>query len=349
MKKLIMIAVIMQLIPGIANCMQPRYDDTEQKYTWNNGQVTCTFRDTNNPRNFCNLVTAVRRIAVTDGRPGSTENVVDLIGARVWIPRSVTAAARKPGRDALKYINHAQTREIVFELGSILTKLKRFSMQDTCMETLLLPDAVKGLGSECFSGNRRLWHFPLGSGSRLVKLGNGAFGGCSTLRYAKIPGSVEILEIGCFRGCRSLETVTFDPDCRATELGNCFFERCSALRGVKLPRKIEKIGARCFGDCESMEYCDFGEGSATRYIAMRTYEGCRSLTSIRIPAPVKNVGMNNFDGCSQLIFVQFEAGSRLERIDSGTFAPGTEFEGLPDGRWDDVGYGLRWTRTDAEV
>ena len=142
------------------------------------------------------------------------------------------------------------------------------------LDTLILPDSVKTLGSinDDFSydlrvfGNIRSITMP-----GVEVLGDLCFQGCQGLVEIVIPDSVKQIGIMCFGGCGNLETLIMGNG--ITEIPDFFYE--SSVAGV-------------FGNCDNLKTVKLSDN--LRYIGAAAFEGCDSLETITIPASVEELG-----------------------------------------------------------
>ena len=110
-------------------------------------------------------------------------------------------------------------------------------------------------------------------GTKVVGIGNSAFGGCTSLASVTIPDSVTSIGESAFYGCSSLASVVIPKG--VTSIGEYAFEGCSSLTSVVIPDSVTSIGYQAFF-------------------------GCTSLTSVTIPDSVTSIGESAFHGCSSL-------------------------------------------------
>lgn len=96
------------------------------------------------------------------------------------------------------------------------------------------------IGDSAFEGDSSLSDYNM-PGS-ITSLGKNAFRDCSSISNISTALVTEIKE-GTFSGCTSLEQVWFDDDLMS--IGESAFEN-TALKEVALPERVEKIGARAF-------------------------------------------------------------------------------------------------------
>lgn len=143
------------------------------------------------------------------------------------------------------------------------------------LETIELPDTIRGLGAELFSGCYNLTDVTLPS--NLTAIPDGMFKNCSSLSHILLPNSIgsigesafafcgltemylpeDLFSIGdyAFDSCTSLESVYFSPSADLSmekRIGEYAFNRCTSLNGLVLPQGLEEIQSGTFMDCPSL-------------------------------------------------------------------------------------------------
>lgn len=131
---------------------------------------------------------------------------------------------------------------------------------------------------------------------RVIKIGNGAFSGCSSLTSISIPESVEQIGPSAFSGCSSITGIVVPNSIDL--IGFHTFGDCSSLVSVSLPESVKEIGEYAFSNCTSLTEIDFLD-SITQ-IGDYAFSGCSSLTEVVIPESIKTIGKVIFKDCPNL-------------------------------------------------
>ncbi|WP_439432809.1 leucine-rich repeat protein [Segatella copri] len=159
----------------------------------------------------------------------------------------------------------------------------------------------------------------LGETSSVTEIGDGAFGGCSSLQSIDLQNciffSIATGYGGTFNGCTSLKTVILPKT--LTEIPVCFFSGCSALTSfdfsnitsigrsafegtgltsVVIPASVKDIEDNTFKNCNNLKSVDLGNINS---IGESAFEGT-GLTSVVIPASVKDIAGDAFKNCNNL-------------------------------------------------
>ena len=130
----------------------------------------------------------------------------------------------------------------------------------------------------------------------VTDIGDGAFGGCSSLPNIVIPNSVTSIGDYAFEYCSSLSNIVI-PD-SVTAIGDFAFSDCSSLSNIVIPDSVTAIGKCAFSDCRSLSNIVIPDSVTA--IGDGAFLGCSSLPNIVIPNNVTSIGDYAFSDCSSL-------------------------------------------------
>ena len=161
-------------------------------------------------------------------------------------------------------------------------------------------EAEGGVEVTGYAGDETDLAIPSELGGRpVVRVGGGAFRGCTSLRSVSLPPAVESVGDGAFSGCSSLASLTLPEGLR--RLGSNAFDGCP-LESVTVPASLESTGAHRWAggpfEGSSLRSATLAEGSAR--VVPGLFSGCSTLSSVSVPGTVTSVGEYAFRGCSGL-------------------------------------------------
>ena len=175
-------------------------------------------------------------------------------------------------------------------------------VENTTLETVVIPRSVKVIGQSAFYGctNLRTINMPDG----IVNIAGAAFGGCTSLQNLTFPNTIEYL-FG-FQDCTSLTSVTIPPHCKIVD-----FDRCTGLTEITLTLGLRTENP-IFNGTQGYEGIhnvglDFGD-----------FSGCTNLRTIIIPEGIQEIGDSSFKGCTALETITFP--STIWGIDDAAFS-----------------------------
>ena len=197
---------------------------------------------------------------------------------------------------------HYSIPDDVIEIGSKVIK--------DCdnIESLVIPDSVKKIHSEAFSGSK-IKMIKIGKG--LTELPDFCFSDCELLEEVDIPDSVSSIGKFCFKNCISIKSIHISDN--VTFLGAFSFINCKNLQSIKLGNSIENILEETFYGCRMLTNISLPKSIST--IGERAFYGCRMLTNISLPKNMSTIGERAFYGCSSLKVVDY-SGNLSIGIDS---------------------------------
>lgn len=114
--------------------------------------------------------------------------------------------------------------------------------------------------------------------------------GCKT---TKVPRSVVRIGYGAFEGCTSLTDIEIPEG--IYQISARAFEGCTGLTHVFLPRSIINIDGLGFFGCSNLKAIHLNEG--LQLIKDEAFMGCCSLKDIDFPSTLKVIGHDAFRGC----------------------------------------------------
>ncbi len=143
-------------------------------------------------------------------------------------------------------------------------------------------------------------------------IGNEAFSGCRDLEWIELPETLEALGSFAFYHCESLISVQI-PD-GITELKNSIFQNCKSLNSVYLPLSLNVIGKQAFSGCEALSDISFPQ--SVRIIEEEAFRACKSFSTI-IVEKLDVLGARAFADCTQLRFVAL---GNIETLENNVFS-----------------------------
>lgn len=129
-----------------------------------------------------------------------------------------------------------------------------------------------------------------------LKLGEGAFRGCSGIEELSLPDETSLDGQYIFSGCRSLKRIKLPS--RLETLPPQTFSYCAALEEIELPESLRRIGNNAFSECRSLRRV-YIPNQVTELESYALSE-CISLKEARLPANGALLGELIFSGCRSL-------------------------------------------------
>ena len=175
----------------------------------------------------------------------------------------------------------------------------------------VVPNHVKTIGVEAFTGSKNLKHIFIPSGVK--KIEDMAFSDCQSLEEVNIPEGVEKIGDFAFSGCEVLSKLIISS-CTKT-IGRGAFSGCISLEKVNVPEGAEQIGIAAFHNCKSLK--EITIHSSIKVIAAFVFGECGSLDKVNGLKGVQSIEMGAFYGCKSLKTVVFS--DSLKKIGDRAF------------------------------
>lgn len=157
------------------------------------------------------------------------------------------------------------------------------------MSAVTLPDSIRAIGQEAFSG-------------------------CPNLTEITIPEGVEVLSIGLFQESPVLARVIL-PD-SLKEISQRAFYDCPELSRINLPSGLQSIGNEAFAQCPALTSIHLPDHLQT--LATSAFRYCTGLKKVSIPGSVLSLGNSAFENCTALERADISQG--VHSIGSQAFA-----------------------------
>lgn len=162
---------------------------------------------------------------------------------------------------------------------------------DGTAAVIKVPDGVKEIDSDAFSGNKTIEQIILPDSVQI--LDSYCFNGCENLAIINMPNSIKEIGDGAFGGCRSLQTIDLSKT-KISSIGKSMFAGCKTLTEVKLPDSIKVITRGAFSGCAKLGKINLPEGLC--YIGNGAFSGTSALNTIEFPESLRYIGGDAFHG-----------------------------------------------------
>lgn len=219
----------------------------------------------------------------------------------------------------LQAVNIGENNESYRSIGGIITNVEG----DTIIYcprgyqgVVTIPRQITKIDELAFSGCNAITDITIPVW--VTSIGKQAFNAATNLTYVTFAGGRDTdlkLGDGAFMGCRSLKTITFSGNEFGTlDTGkiaiptNAFYGGASyALETVtiKAGSNVPSLGKTSFAKQTSLKNFIVEEGARLGTIGESAFDGCTALTAFTIPATVTSISKNAFANCSELETLTF--------------------------------------------
>lgn len=197
---------------------------------------------------------------------------------KVTIPKNVTLIERNAFDSCKSIVVNKNNKSFSSDkYGVLFNKKKTVLIQYPSVNSRTsykIPDTVKEISDEAFSGASKLKSITLPSG--VGKIGFYAFRGCKSLVSIALPKGITVINGGTFAGCKRLRSVII-PD-TVTTLEYQAFYGCASLKSIAIPVSVKAIGYNAFYGCNALKNVYFG-GTKKQWKALAVEKGNDTLTA----------------------------------------------------------------------
>lgn len=227
----------------------------------------------------------------------------------------------------LEYAFNYKIRNII--IPEHVTTIKK-GMFYGCKELVFveIPDTVTKIEAHAFHNCINLHHIKFGENSRLSKIGEYAFAGCSSLEEIKLPLITEIgsytfaqcyslkaLQFGqshyfpsgleklpryAFAGCKNLSSVEFETNSLLDNIEDGVFFGCTNLKKIVVTGRVKNVGAYAFAYCSNLETVAILQVDNVESIGKGAFMHCKNLPYFQFPNDIKRIRARSFYGCLKL-------------------------------------------------
>ena len=180
----------------------------------------------------------------------------------------------------------------------------------TSLETLHIPENVSSIGGSILAGSSNVSAITVAATNQyydsrdncnaIMSKGNTLLAGC---KNTIIPNNTVRIGTGAFDGCTGLTEIIIPES--VAKIEDFAFSGCSGISELIIPKSVTNIGWAAFKDCIRLKKVEFSEGLTV--IADLSFSGCESLQSISIPSTVQELGVSAFVDCSSLSNIDVSA------------------------------------------
>lgn len=161
------------------------------------------------------------------------------------------------------------------------------------LQSVSLPNTIKGMGESCFAGCSKLSSIKLPS--QLAELKANTFQNCSALEEISLGKQISSLGDNCFQNCSKLSHINLPSS--LTMIGNSCFAG-SAIENIFLPQNITTIGTKCFSACKQLKSATINAN--IRILPECAFENCESLKTVLLPESLVKISNESFKYCKNL-------------------------------------------------
>jgi hypothetical protein len=220
--------------------------------------------------------------------------------------------------------------------GDLITASDPQAFQSSKLETIVIGNSWKSIGSQTFYDCRYLTNITFLPGSRLTDVLSVAFGSCTRLTTIQFPTTITNLMASCFAASTLLTSITFEADegkyrsdgiavYQTGEVNGVFnkyhtFVACPAgVSEITLQPETRVIGTHAFYGCNKL--LDVKMNDLVERIEKSAFFECAIIKYVRLTANVKFIGYRAFESCAKLKNILYCSNNNDVNFDEGDAFP----------------------------
>ena len=217
--------------------------------------------------------------------------------------------------------NCSQIRELGFEEGSKLRKIRGYAFRNLTMTHLVLPRRFAEF-ELCAFKDFHLGTLEFESGGKLKTIS-----GCVGFRLCelKLPATVQVITVSAIEGVSHITVDSMSPFFSADD-HFLFSKDGTELRymfdmttvDVCIPKHVRVLCSKCFSKRRQVLSVKFESGSEMRVIKSHAFMDTR-ISHLEIPSGVETIEDGAFDGCNGLKHIGFQGNSVIMSVGKAMF------------------------------
>ena len=243
------------------------------------------------------------------GTEAFSSGLENFMNTTITIPKSVTSIGTMAffGIDILEKIQFESGSPFEFEL----------SCEDVDINGIIvIPNHIEIIHPYAFYGCKELKKVVMHD--KIISIGNSSFSN-SGLIEIDIPSSVIKIGDEAFGSCSSLQEVFISPNSNLKEIGVYSFVYAVQLTHMYIPKTVHAIGLGAFAFCSNLRSFIFDYHIKFKVIEIGLLYNATSLERIEIPNSVTRIKEIAF-AYSNLQEILFHANSNISLIEGGAFS-----------------------------
>ena len=132
----------------------------------------------------------------------------------------------------------------------------------------------------------------------VIRIPEGAFRGCCSIKTLIINDNVILIDDYAFENCKNIESVEINGVTKVNDA----FSYCARLKSFSLKGNVSDVSSLTLGDCTSLIDVNITDNVVLR---SQFFYGCTSLKSVKLPSAQTSIGDDMFHDCFNLESVAF--------------------------------------------